>query len=126
MIIRTSTITDLPEILKTFAYAREQMRLTGNPTQWGDQKPLPEDIEADVRLGRSRVVCDGDGAVRGVFALFTGADPTYASIEDGAWPNGEEYLTIHRIAGDGSGGVFACAADYCKSLCDNLIKMSEL
>ena len=24
-----------------------------------------------------------------MFALFTGADPTYASIEDGAWPNGE-------------------------------------
>lgn len=118
--VRPASEEDIPRISEIYAAAREYMKRTGNPTQWGDQKPLPEDIEADVRLGRSRVVCDNDGTVRGVFALFTGADPTYASIEDGAWPNGEEYLTIHRIAGDGSGGVFACAVDCCKSLCDNL------
>ncbi|MBO4791657.1 MAG: N-acetyltransferase, partial [Clostridia bacterium] len=101
MTVRPAVPGDLPRIFEIYAAAREYMKKTGNPTQWGDLKPLREDVEADVIQGRSRVVCDDDGTVRGVFALFTGADPTYASIEEGAWPNGEEYLTIHRIAGDG-------------------------
>ena len=80
MTVRPAVPGDLPRIFEIYAAAREYMKRTGNPTQWGDSKPLPEDVEADVRLGRSRVVCDGDG----------------------------------------SGGVFACAVDCCKKLCDNL------
>lgn len=39
--------------------------------------------------------------IHGVFALFDGAEPTYAHIEEGEWLNDEPYVTIHRLAGDG-------------------------
>ena len=39
--------------------------------------------------------------IHGVFALFEGAEPTYAHIEEGEWLNDEPYVTIHRLAGDG-------------------------
>ena len=35
--------------------------------------------------------------IHGVFALFDGAEPTYAHIEEGEWLNDEPYVTIHRL-----------------------------
>ena len=51
--------------------------------------------------------------IHGVFALFDGAEPTYAHIEEGEWLNDEPYVTIHRLAGDGRvHGLFQCAAEH--------------
>ena len=59
--------------------------------------------------------------IHGVFALFDGAEPTYAHIEEGEWLNDEPYVTIHRLAGDGRvHGLFQCAAEHCKLLSPNV------
>lgn len=59
--------------------------------------------------------------IHGVFALFDGAEPTYAHIEEGEWLNDEPYVTIHRLAGDGgSTGCSNGAAEHCKLLSPNV------
>ena len=41
--IRLATTSDLPRILEVYAVARQLMRESGNPNQWGDHFP-PEDL----------------------------------------------------------------------------------
>lgn len=112
--IRPATMEDLPAMLAVYDDARAFMARTGNPHQWGDGYPRRELLEEDIALGRSYVMEGDDGAVHGVFYFAPGPDPTYALIEDGAWPDDEPYGVIHRIAGDGQlKGVLAAAVDFC-------------
>ena len=121
MEIRHSEPRDLDDILRVYAAARQTMRETGNPNQWGDSWPPVELVEEDIPAGRSYVMVGDDGQVHGVFVLIVGEDPTYAAIEDGAWLDDEPYGTIHRIAGDGQlRGVFAAAIDYSLGVIGNL------
>lgn len=108
--IRRAVGEDLPRILEIYAFARDFMEKTGNPNQWKKTNPPRETLEADIQAGNLYVV--EYGGVHGVFAYFTEPDPTYSYIEDGAWLVESPYGTIHRIAGDGSGGVFAAALDF--------------
>lgn len=98
--IRKAVPQDLGEILRVYEAARAFMRENGNPTQWGTDRPAKNLIEEDFRLGRNYVIEEG-GKIHGVFALIFGTEPTYLKI-DGAWPDDAPYVTIHRIAGDGS------------------------
>lgn len=102
--IRKAQWEDFYRILEIYAIAREFMAKTGNPTQWGNYYPPLQMLEADIPAGNLYVV--EDEAIHGVFAYFTEPDPTYAYIEDGAWLDDSPYGTIHRVAADGSGGVF--------------------
>ena len=118
--IRKAEKADLDKIMDIYDTARAFMRKSGNPTQWAGGYPPREMIVGDIAVGRSYVICD-DGRVCGVFALFDGIDPTYLRIDGEGWLNDEPYLTIHRIASDGTArGVLKCAVDYCKSLSDNV------
>ena len=120
MEIRKAGAGDLDRILAVYEIAREYMRKTGNPDQWGRTYPPKELIEEDIRTGICHVIRDG-GEIRGVFALIRGIEPNYLRIEGGSWLNDRPYLTIHRVASDGTAhGVFRCAADYCKSMADNV------
>ena len=111
---------DLDVIMAIYDTGRRFMREHGNPNQWAGGYPPREMIVEDIAAGRSLVVCD-DGRICGVFALFDNEDPTYLRIDGGTWLNDEPYLTIHRIASDGTvKGVLRCAVDYCKSLSDNV------
>lgn len=103
--IRKANREDLERILEIYAYARKFMAKTGNPNQWGKTNPPRETLEEDIRQG-NLYVAENDG-IHGVFAYFTGEDPTYGYIEDGAWLDQTPYGTIHRVASDGSGGVFS-------------------
>lgn len=103
--IRQAHNSDLERILEIYAFARTFMEKTGNPTQWGRIYPPREMLEEDIRLG-NLYVAEAEG-IHGVFAYFTEPDPTYAYIEDGSWLDDSPYGTIHRVAGDGSGGVFS-------------------
>lgn len=108
--IRSAKPEDLPRILEIYAYAREFMAKTGNPNQWGKTNPPVETLEEDIRQGNLYAV-ENDG-IHGVFAYFTEPDPTYSYIEDGAWLSDTPYGTIHRVASDGSGGVFSAVLAY--------------
>ena len=108
--IRKAGMADLPRILEIYAFARDFMERTGNPNQWKKTNPPRETLKADIQTGNLFVL--EDQGIHGVFAYFTEPDPTYFYIEDGAWLDESPYGTIHRIAGDGSGGVFSAALDF--------------
>ena len=117
--IRPSVPSDLPALRRVYAAAREIMRQTGNPTHWGDSRPDPALIEADVRCGTGYVL-EENGSIYGAFALLFGEDPTYAVI-DGAWQSTRPYATLHRIAGDGTHrGVLAEILAFCDTKTDSI------
>lgn len=120
MEIRRSTQKDLNEILAIYEHARKEMRLAGNPTQWGDSYPPIGIIEEDIRESNSYVVTE-QGKICGVFMFRIGEDPTYQRIKDGDWLNKDVYGTIHRLAGNGKiKGIFDICTMYCESKAPNI------
>ncbi len=87
---------------------------TGNPHQWGTTTPATSQLEDDITKGDLYVLMH-DSIIHGVFYFYIGEDPTYGNIEDGQWRSNTPYGTIHRIAGDGSGGVLAAAVAFGKT-----------
>ena len=102
--VRKAQWEDFDRILEIYAFAREFMAKTGNPTQWGTNYPPLDMLKEDIPAGNLYVVEDEN--IHGVFAYFTEPDSTYAYIENGQWLDESPYGTIHRVAADGSGGVF--------------------
>lgn len=120
MTVRSAVIHDFNSILNIYSHAREQMRLSGNPHQWGTDKPLPETVWDDIRKGQSYVIVK-ERQLCGVFAFIIGTEPTYQLIENGAWLNDKPYGTIHRIAGNGrSKGILAEALSFCEQKINNI------
>jgi hypothetical protein len=120
MIIRKAKSNDLDAILKVYEIAREYMRQTGNPDQWGTQHPQKQMLEDDIVKGQL-YVGEQDGNIHAVFAFILGKDPTYSYIENGSWPSDEPYGTIHRIASDGTvPGVVKTAVEYCRQTISNI------
>jgi predicted GNAT family N-acyltransferase len=121
MKIRETNLNDLSLVMDIYAYAREQMKKNGNPTQWGDSRPSQETIEEDILNKNSFVIVDDEDRICGVFTFIIGADPTYADIYDGKWLNDEPYGVIHRIASDGSSrGILEAALSCCEPQIDNI------
>lgn len=110
-VIETAKQEDLPRILEIYAYAREFMVKTGNPTQWGTTHPPKSQLEEDIAQGRLYAV-KAYGMIRGVFYFCVEEDPTYAVIYQGKWRENTPYGVIHRIASDGSGGIVKAAVDF--------------
>lgn len=111
--IRNAILADLPRLSELYAVARAYMKASGNPNQWGDSNPPREVLEADIAKEQLYVV-EEDKTIHGAFALIFGADPTYSHIE-GAWLDDNPYAAIHRLAGDGTGGIFAAAISYARA-----------
>ena len=91
--------------MEIYAYARDFMARTGNPNQWAAKNWPPQDlISSDVEAGNSYVCVNESGAVIGTFYYVFGEDiePTYRTIEDGAWLDDSAYGVVHRLASDGS------------------------
>ena len=112
--VRNAVPEDLSRILEIYAYARSFMARTGNPNQWGKTHPPRAQLQEDIRVGQLYVV-EKEGEIHGVFAYLTGEDPTYGYIEEGSWISDSPYGTIHRVAADGSGGVFSAVMEYALS-----------
>lgn len=118
--IRNTRPEDLPEIQRVYACAREFMRRTGNPNQWGDNKPLESLLVKHIRE-QNHYCVEADGRICGAFAFISGEDPTYGRIDDGAWLNDLPYCTIHCVASDGRAkGVLGAILEYCNDKCANL------
>ena len=117
--IRRAEPADLEEILRIYAIARNFMAANGNPTQWTGGYPQRELLEADIKSRCLYAVCKGN-RIHGVFYFVIGEDPTYGYIEGGTWRSDTPYGTIHRIAGDGSGGIFAACLAFCSRSINHL------
>ena len=117
--VRTAIIEDLPRILEIYAYARSFMAQTGNPNQWGKTNPPRELLEQDISRSLLHIVED-ETKIHGVFFFSVEEDPTYSVIYNGKWESDAPYGTIHRIASDGSGGIFTAALNWCLAQCRHL------
>ena len=103
MEIRKTNISELDTVMKIYEAARKFMKATGNPTQWGDDRPKRSKIESDIKAGRS-FVCVDDGQLLGVFTYIFGEDdPTYEYVENGQWLNDLPYGVMHSVASLASG-----------------------
>ena len=110
--IRLATASDLPRIFEVYAVARQLMRQSGNPTQWGDSFPPEELLRGDIPKKQLYVVERG-GTIHAAFALVFGDDPSYGYIE-GTWRKNEPYAAIHRVGSDGTGGIFGEVIAFCR------------
>ena len=117
--VRKATFRDLPRIEEIYAAARAFMVRTGNPNQWGKTHPPHAQLVQDIEEQHLFVVCS-DAVIHGVFYLYIGEDPTYKEIYDGDWHADRQYGTIHRIAGDGSGGILKTAVEFSAGMVDYL------
>lgn len=121
MKIRKAKPQDLNSILKVYEIAREYMRQSGNPDQWGTEHPKKEMLQDDIKIGQLYVGENEKGEIHFVFAFILGDDPTYSYIENGDWISDKPYGTIHRIASDGTvSGVVKTAVDYCRNIISNI------
>ncbi len=111
--IRNANFEDLERIEEIYASARAFMAKTGNPHQWGKTTPSHIQLVQDIRE-RKLYVMEENGMIHGVFFFWIGEDPTYVVMEEGSWRSHTTYGTIHRIAGDGSGGILRAAVEYGK------------
>ena len=110
--IRKAVPEDFERILEIYAYAREVMKNSGNPDQWGDFQPSRELVEYDISVSRAYVM--EEEKIHGVFVIIEGDDPLYKSI-DGRWLDDGDYISVHRIASDGEvHGIFDSAISYAK------------
>ncbi len=121
MEIRRARLEELDVILDIYAHAREYMKETGNPHQWGDRAyPGRELLESDIHAS-NLYLCTEGAEILGVFCYFYGEDPTYRIITDGAWQNDRPYGVIHRIAvARHNRGVASFCFAHCFALCRNL------
>lgn len=119
MNIRKAKPDDLNSVLSLYAHARQQMAVSGNPTQWGSDKPALETVLQDIRQGCLFLIESG-GEIVGVFAFLLGEEPTYRTIE-GKWQNDLPYGVIHRIAGNGrQKGILEQCLNFCDTFTHNL------
>ena len=109
--IRNAQENDWKVIQSLYAGARQFMALHGNPDQWGNQYPPEVMLLQDIAHEKLYLIYDEYGT-HGVFYFAIEEDPTYDSIYEGDWHRNATYGVIHRIAGDGSGGVLRAAVEY--------------
>ena len=120
--IRKALAEEIEEILKIYSDAREYMKLSGNPNQWGRTYPEKELLLSDISKGELHVA-EESGEILAVFVYFMGEDKTYLKIYDGDWKNDLPYGVIHRIAVSNSArgrGIARICFDYAFSLSGNL------
>ena len=118
--VRQAVKGDFESVLGVYAKAREFMKITGNPTQWGNAYPSKDLLENDLEKGQLFVV-EYLGKVVGSFVFFVGDEPNYAYIENGEWAKNGEYGVLHKVASNGSvKGVFGKILEFAKSKADYL------
>ena len=100
MNFRKTELKDLQRVMGIFSAARKRIATLGI-NQWQDGYPHEEIIREDILKSRS-YVGEIDGEIVATVMLMTDNEPTYDVIYNGQWAVDGEYLTIHRIALDGS------------------------
>ena len=115
--VRPVSAEELAEILPVYAFAREQMKRTGNPNQWAGDYPSRLMVAQDVLRGVQFVCEDEEGAVVGTFCLQAGPEKSYLKIEGEPWLNDVPYFVVHRFGARTSGrGVGGAMMDWiCKA-----------
>lgn len=120
MEVRQAVLSELPEILSVYEYARGFMKKTGNPNQWQDRFPEEKEIVKSIENGTLMALSCG-GEILGTFDFINGPDQTYDVIENGAWLNDEPYVVLHKVASSGKAhGVLEAILKWCSERADNI------
>ena len=121
MLIRLSTLEDLPEMMRLIDCAREFMIREGNTLQWPPGYPSEKQIGIDIARGHSYVCMHPDyPGLIGTFYFAVEEGPTYRLIE-GNWLNDLPYGVIHRMASDGRvRGIFQVCLAFALEQCTEL------
>ena len=93
MIIRLSTLNDIPAIMQLVAEVVPVMQASGN-FQWDITYPNIKVFENDIKLNQLWVA-DVNGEIGGVTAITTDQSPEYAEV---GWDITEPAIVTHRIA----------------------------
>lgn len=118
--IRPARLSELPIIEQIYSNAREAMRQSGNPHQWGDRHPEPSLLIENIHDGHL-YVCTEEDQIAAVFYFRQGIDPTYRQIFHGQWLNDRPYAVIHHIAvAQRRRGIASRCFDYALSICPEL------
>lgn len=120
LLIRHANPKDLPALEQLYAQARAFMVASGNPHQWGDDKPTAEELLDSIQRGHG-FVCMENGQIAAAFVFHTQGDPTYAYIEGDGWPDQGPYGVAHRVATGGArNGAAAFCLTWCRAHCRQL------
>lgn len=98
--IKKAAEADLPRITELFDLARAYMKEAGID-QWQDGYPTAELLRKDINEENRYILCE-NGKILATAGFFLGTEPDYEVIEEGAWLNDSNYVSIHRIAVDDS------------------------
>ncbi|MGM9865072.1 MAG: DNA alkylation repair protein [Muribaculaceae bacterium] len=123
LVVRRAVEGDLPRMAEVFEAARRYMAANGNPTQWGSSSPDIKLVVNDISRRDSYVIEDEKGRIIATFALMTMPDHHYTFITDGpGWIyTSRPYMTLHRVATDGSArGIMPLIFAWASSCCDHL------
>lgn len=121
MYIRQTLLEDLEALMPIFDFAKGIMRATGNYDQWTGGYPSRELLLCDIELKQSYVCVADTGELLATFCFFVGDEPTYHSIENGAWLNNLPYGVVHRLATNGlQKGMGEYCIGWCFEQCQNL------
>jgi hypothetical protein len=119
-LIRPAAMGELAALSRIYKSARQYMANNGNLLQWSGGYPAKELLIGDIKSHQLYAVVS-NGKICGVFAFILGPEPTYATIDDGAWLNANPYGTVHRLASDGSkSGIFDACLKFCLEFTDNV------
>ena len=120
MIIRHTTLQDLPYIMDLYQHAKVIMAKNGNPHQWNSSYPTSTLIQEDIKHNKS-YLCEWEGKIIGTFYYAIGEEKSYDIITNGSWLNTAPYGVIHRIASNGIvSGVGSFCLDWALNQCGNL------
>ena len=119
MIIRKTTTRDLDAVMKIYAYARDYMQESGNPSQWHNNHPPRGLVESDIK-SQTSYVCETENKIIAVFYFNIEEEPSYSKI-DGRWLNSKPYGVVHRIArGPSAKGAGSTCLEWCQTQHPNI------
>lgn len=116
-----ASLQNLKDIMKIYEYARQFMKKTNNPNQWGENEPTIERIKNYILEDNFYIGINENNEILFSFAFIIGEDCTYKYIENGKWNDESNYGTIHSLA---SNGKIKHVFSYCLSFC--LLKINHI
>ena len=122
--IRKATAGDFDAVMQIYSEARDFMRKSGNPDQWGDSYPSAEIVRGDLsENGGGYVATDGENILAAFYFEENADDPTYREIFDGDWLNALPYGVVHRVGVGALGrgrGLGALCLTFATEKCGNI------
>lgn len=98
MRINKVQLDELNEANSIYERAREYMKETNNPTQWGDSYPPLSLVKEDITNNRLYGVRDDNNSLLAVFVLSR-EEKAYDNCD--FWHSNSPFIVLHRVASSG-------------------------